>query len=124
VEINSLKNGARIKINIKRSIFIATSRRVDSVEEAKRFISDIKKEFQDATHNCWAYRVYESGKIVEQSSDAGEPSGSAGIPILNAIREMELLNVAVVVTRYFGGVKLGIRGLREAYKSAAVYFSG
>lgn len=118
--MKSIKGKSRVKINVKRSIFIATARRVDSVQEARDFISGIKKEFNDATHNCWAFRVFESESVEEGFSDAGEPSGTAGIPILNAIREKDLLNVAVVVTRYFGGVKLGTKGLKEAYHRAAL----
>lgn len=106
------------KINIERSIFIATISYVESESEAKEFISKIAKKYQDATHNCPAYRVLEKGNIVEFSSDAGEPSGTAGLPILNTLRKNELLNVAVVVTRYFGGVKLGVRGLIDAYSQA------
>ena len=116
--MKSVKGEARMKMNVKRSEFIATARRVDSVEEAKDFISRIKKEFRDASHNSWAYRVYDGG-IIEHSSDDGEPSGTAGLPILSEIKRMDLVNVAVVVTRYFGGVKLGVRGLREAYGGAA-----
>ncbi len=120
MEIKTIKDIVRAKINVKRSIFIATASRCDSVEDAKEFISKIRREFQDASHNCWAFRVFENGQISEGYSDAGEPSGSAGMPILGAIREMELVNVAVVVTRYFGGVKLGVRGLIDAYHSAAL----
>ena len=106
---------ARAILKIKRSKFIANLKRVDSIDEAKKFISEMSKNFKDATHNCWAYRVLELGKLVEHYSDAGEPPGSAGLPILNALRRFDLVNVAVVVTRYFGGVKLGIKGLRSAY---------
>ncbi len=114
------KGNARVKINVKRSVFIASAKECKSVSEAKEFIKSVSKEFGDATHNCWAYRVYEDGKIVEHSSDAGEPSGSAGLPILGAIKSLDLVNIAVVVTRYFGGVKLGIRGLIDAYSQAAM----
>ena len=116
--MRGVRGEARVKMNVKRSEFIATAKRVDSVEEAKDFISRIKKEFRDASHNSWAYRVYDGG-IIEHSSDDGEPSGTAGLPILSEIKKMDLVNVAVVVTRYFGGVKLGVKGLREAYGSAA-----
>ena len=119
MEMRIPKAAYRSKINIKRSIFVATASRTDSVEEAKEFIRKVSKEFSDATHNCWAYRVYENGAVVEHSSDAGEPSGTAGIPILNAIKSLNFYNTAVVVTRYFGGVKLGAKGLREAYSESA-----
>jgi len=106
------------KLNIERSIFITTLKGVQTEEEAKAFISEINKKYQDATHNCPAYRVIYSGNILEFSSDAGEPSGTAGLPMLNTLRKHQLLNVAVVVTRYFGGVKLGVRGLIDAYSQA------
>ncbi|MBT1247588.1 MULTISPECIES: YigZ family protein [unclassified Thermosipho (in: thermotogales)] len=105
------------KINIKRSIFIATISHADDSEEAREFIREISKSYNDATHNCPAYRVIEHEQIVEFSSDNGEPSGTAGRPILGVLRKFDLLNVVVVVTRYFGGVKLGVRGLIDAYSS-------
>lgn len=114
----TIKGVLEEKINIERSIFIATISYVESESEAKEFISKIAKKYQDATHNCLAYRVLEKGNIIEFSSDAGEPSGTAGLPILNTLRKNELLNVAVVVTRYFGGIKLGVRGLIDAYSQA------
>ncbi|ANQ54169.1 hypothetical protein BG95_07030 [Thermosipho sp. 1063] len=105
------------KINIKRSIFIAAISHADDSEEAREFIREISKSYNDATHNCPAYRVIEHEQIVEFSSDNGEPSGTAGRPILGVLRKFDLLNVVVVVTRYFGGVKLGVRGLIDAYSS-------
>ena len=111
----SLKKESRATLKIKRSIFIASASFVKDESEAKAFISKISSEFKDATHNCWAYRIGE----LEHSSDAGEPSGTAGRPILSSIKSLRLDRVAVVVTRYFGGVKLGIRGLIEAYSAAA-----
>ncbi|MGB9614411.1 MAG: IMPACT family protein [Fervidobacterium sp.] len=106
------------KINIERSIFIATISHANNEKQTKEFISIISKRYQNATHNCPAYRLIVHGEIIEFSSDAGEPSGSAGLPMLNTLRKNELLNVAVIVTRYFGGVKLGVRGLIEAYSKA------
>lgn len=106
------------KININRSVFIATLSYVESEKEAKEFISTTTKKYQNATHNCPAYRVLENGNLVEFSSDDGEPSGTAGFPMLNTLKKNELVNVAVVVTRYFGGVKLGVRGLIDAYTQA------
>ncbi|ABS61030.1 IMPACT family protein [Fervidobacterium nodosum] len=114
----TVKGVIETKINIERSIFIATLSYVEDERKAKEFISEISKRYKDATHNCPAYRVIENGNILEFSSDAGEPSGTAGLPMLNTLRKNELLNVAVVVTRYFGGVKLGVRGLIDAYSQA------
>jgi len=99
---------------IKRSTFIATIENVSSIDSAKQFISTVSSQHKTASHNCWAYIVGDKAEI-SHSSDAGEPSGTAGKPMLNALQKHELSNVAVVVTRYYGGVKLGIRGLIEAY---------
>ncbi|HOQ39666.1 MAG TPA: YigZ family protein [Fervidobacterium sp.] len=106
------------KINIERSIFITTLRGIEDEYEAKNFISEMNKKYANATHNCLAYRLIGKQGIIEFSSDMGEPSGTAGVPMLNSLRKAELLNVAVVVTRYFGGVKLGIRGLIDAYSQS------
>ncbi|SHH58380.1 IMPACT family protein [Thermosipho atlanticus] len=106
------------KLNINRSIFIATITHVENINEAKEFFKGISKKYNNATHNCPAYRILEDKKIVEYFSDAGEPSGTAGRPIIGILKKYELLNVAVVVTRYFGGIKLGIRGLIDAYSKS------
>lgn len=110
----SVKKDRKVEIKIKRSIFIAHLSYVETIQQAKDFISEISAEHKTANHNCWAYIVGEKGETFH-SSDAGEPSGTAGQPMLNALKKHEMTNVAAVVTRYFGGVKLGIRGLIEAY---------
>ena len=92
---------------------------VDSEEETKSSIQKICKEFFDATHNCFAYRIKSGDKESERFSDAGEPRGTAGMPILSAIQSENLFCVLVVVTRYFGGVKLGTGGLSRAYRQSA-----
>ena len=102
------------KLKIKRSTFITHLHYVEKMQEAKEYISKIADEHKTANHNCWAYIVGEKGETFH-SSDAGEPSGTAGQPMLNALKKHEMTNIVVVVTRYFGGVKLGIRGLIEAY---------
>ncbi len=99
---------------IERSRFIVHLKYVEEVEQAKDFISNISKEHKNANHNCWAFVIGKTGDYAH-SSDNGEPSGTAGKPILNAINKSTLTNIVVVVTRYFGGVKLGIRGLIDAY---------
>lgn len=99
---------------IDRSRFLVSLKYVEHVDEAKEFISEISKEHQNASHNCWAFVIGKSGDYAH-SSDSGEPPGTAGKPMLNAILRHDLTNIAVVVTRYFGGVKLGIRGLIDAY---------
>lgn len=99
---------------IERSRFIVNLKYITQVEQAKDFITHISKEHKNANHNCWAYVIGKQGDWAH-SSDNGEPSGTAGKPILNAINKYDLTNIVVVVTRYFGGVKLGIRGLIDAY---------
>lgn len=102
----------------KKSKFIANLLHVESVEEAENRIKDIKKKYHDARHNCIAYRVAENGQIVEKCSDDGEPSGTAGGPMLNILQKNNLCNLVIVVTRYFGGILLGTGGLVRAYSEA------
>ncbi|AUI71594.1 YigZ family protein [Companilactobacillus alimentarius] len=102
--------------DIKKSRFIAHIAQTNSEAEAKEFIQKIRTQESGATHNCTAYVVMENIK-TERMSDDGEPSGTAGSPILNVLQQQDLLNVTVVVTRYFGGIKLGAGGLIRAYSS-------
>jgi uncharacterized YigZ family protein len=113
----SIQGQRTTDIKIKRSVFICTMEYVESIDEAKTFISTISRENQTATHNCWAYIVGEKGDVFH-SSDAGEPSGTAGKPMLNTLQRHGMTNVAAVVTRHFGGVKLGVRGLIDAYSKS------
>lgn len=101
----------------KKSVFIANAFVVQSVEEAENAVLKIKKRYPDATHHCYAY-VLKSGSY-RRFNDDGEPSGTAGMPILNVIEHLALSNTLVVVTRYFGGIKLGAGGLVRAYSTAA-----
>ena len=102
----------------KGSKFIAEAFTVMSEDEAKTAIAEIKKKYYDARHHCYAYMIGPEKKVF-RSSDDGEPSGTAGKPILNQILSKDVTNVCVVVTRYFGGIKLGTSGLINAYKTAA-----
>lgn len=102
------------QIKIKRSIFIATLHFAETIDDAKLFISKIAKEHKTANHNCWAYIVGKDASTFHYS-DASEPSGTAGKPIYNTLTKHSITNVVCVVTRYFGGTKLGIRGLIDAY---------
>lgn len=102
--------------DIKKSRFIAHIAQVFSEEEANEFIKKIRQQEAGATHNCTAFIVKEN-VLIERMSDDGEPSGTAGSPILNVLQQQNLQNVAVVVTRYFGGIKLGAGGLIRAYSS-------
>ncbi len=113
----SIKEDRKVELKIKRSIFIAHLRYVETIQQAKDLISEISAEHKTANHNCWAYIIGDKAETFH-SSDAGEPGGTAGQPMLNALKKHEMTNVAAVVTRYFGGVKLGIRGLIEAYGQA------
>ena len=96
----------------KRSRFLGHVRMVESEEDARAFIAEMKKKYYDARHNCWCYSIRGG---AERYSDDGEPQGSAGIPMLEVLRRRELTNTVCVVTRYFGGVLLGTGGLLRAY---------
>ncbi|MCP4632381.1 MAG: YigZ family protein [candidate division Zixibacteria bacterium] len=110
----------REEIKVKGSRFIASADFAGSVDDADLFIEKISSEFHDATHNCYAYRVGLDTDINERFNDNGEPSGTAGIPILNSIKSKEMTNIICVVTRYFGGTKLGTGNLARAYSSSAI----
>lgn len=118
-EYKTIEGNFRSEIKVKGSRFIASSAYAESEGRARDFIDRISGEFHDAAHNCYAFRVGPMEPIYEQFNDHGEPSGTAGMPILNAIRSKGLMNTVVVVTRYFGGIKLGTGGLARAYSAAA-----
>ncbi|ARF68775.1 YigZ family protein [Paenibacillus larvae subsp. pulvifaciens] len=107
------------EIVIKRSRFIGHAKPVYTEEEAVQFIQKIKKQHAMATHNCSAYMIGERNQIQKQSDD-GEPSGTAGKPILEVIRNQKMQNIVIVITRYFGGILLGAGGLVRAYTDGAV----
>lgn len=102
----------------KKSKFIADVFYVESVEEAEKVIKEVKKKHMLARHNCYAFSVFTKDGIVNRFSDDGEPSGTAGSPMLNIITSKKLTNILVVVTRYFGGILLGTGGLVRAYTGA------
>jgi uncharacterized YigZ family protein len=108
-----------VKLEAKNSRFLGGLMPVSSKDEAEVKLAEVKARFSDATHNCWAYRVFESGRVHQRSSDDGEPSGTAGKPILESMEEREVCDALLVVTRYFGGVKLGVGGLSRAYRQTA-----
>ena len=111
------------EIVIERSRFITHVFYVETEKDAKDALSAIKKKYQDATHNCYAF-VTDFG-LTSRSSDDGEPSGTAGAPIMEVLKNQKLINTLVVVTRYFGGIKLGAGGLVRAYgKSASEALDG
>ncbi len=110
----TVKQEGQDEIIIQKSRFIGYVRRVETEEEAQAFIQEIKKKHHDATHNCSCYIIGENDEI-QKANDDGEPSGTAGIPMLEVLKKQNLKDTAVVVTRYFGGIKLGAGGLIRAY---------
>ena len=110
----TIKQAGIYELVIEKSRFICHIERLESREQAYEFIKKIKKEYWDATHNCAAFIIGENGDI-QGSSDDGEPSGTAGIPMLEVLKKQQLHDVGVVVTRYFGGINLGADGLVRAY---------
>ena len=107
------------KYHEKGSIFSASAIPVSDVAEVKTNLHQLKEQFPDASHICYGYRVKENDRLDEFATDAGEPKGSSGIPILNVLKRKHLVNVVIFVIRYFGGSKLGIPGLINAYGTAA-----
>ena len=114
MEFKTIKEDGMVQEEIKKSRFICHVKRVYSEEEARAFITAIKKEHYKATHNCSAFIIGEKSDI-KRTSDDGEPSGTAGAPMLGVLEKHNLTNLCVVVTRYFGGIKLGAGGLIRAY---------
>ncbi|WP_435196616.1 IMPACT family protein [Natronomonas sp. EA1] len=123
-EYRTLAGPARTRFVVQGSEFIGHARPVETVDDAEAFIAEVEAEYADATHNVPAYRVrvgdgsLGGGMLREYSNDDGEPSGSAGKPMLNVLQGRELENVAVVVTRYYGGTNLGVGGLVRAYSKS------
>lgn len=115
----TIKGEATYELKIERSVFIAHTREANSEEEARAFVAAVRAEHKQAAHNCYAYRIGTGAREATYFNDHGEPGGTAGKPILGAILSREVTNLCVVVTRYFGGKKLGVRGLIEAYGTAA-----
>lgn len=113
----TIQSDGKHEIIIEKSRFICHLMRVTTESEAQTFIQTIKKEHRDATHNCSAYIIGENDQF-QKAHDDGEPSGTAGVPMLEVLKKKKLKNIAVVVTRYFGGTKLGAGGLVRAYGSA------
>ena len=111
----SLLSGQSIELKEKRSKFIGISRPIDTEEGFKIWLSNIRKKHPSVSHICWAYRIIVDQSIVENSSDAGEPSGSAGVPILNSLKRSGIINIGFAVVRYFGGTKLGKVRLMDIY---------
>lgn len=116
----TIKKNTSAEVIEKKSKFIANLFYVQSQEEAEEKIKEIRKKYHDARHNCYAYSIMNENGIISRSSDDGEPSGTAGSPMLNILQKRELINVLVIVTRYFGGILLGTGGLVKAYSEATI----
>ncbi|MCA1065364.1 YigZ family protein [Rossellomorea sp. AcN35-11] len=114
---HTVKGSGEHEITIERSRFITYVNRAETEEEAQEFIADIKKKHWDANHNCSAYMIGENN-LIQKANDDGEPSGTAGVPMLEVLKKRDLKDTVVVVTRYFGGIKLGAGGLIRAYGRA------
>lgn len=114
----TLSNAAEESYEVKKSVFIANAKPVNSAEEAMEFVDEIRRKYPDARHNVYAWIV--KGEVLMQKySDDGEPSGTGGLPILSVLTKNDITDAAVVVTRYFGGILLGKGGLIRAYTKAA-----
>ena len=113
----TIKEDNQHEVEIKKSRFICFLKRIETEEEAKAFIQQIKKGHWKANHNCSAFVLGDHHEI-QRSSDDGEPSGTAGVPMLEVMKKNDLINVCAVVTRYFGGTKLGAGGLIRAYSGS------
>lgn len=114
----TIRKEACAQFEERKSVFIGHAKRVETESEAKEFVEKIKKEHKDATHNVYAYIV---GKdmLIQKCTDDGEPQGTAGVPVLDVIKKNGITDVAIVVTRYFGGILLGTGGLVRAYSKGA-----
>ncbi len=115
LEIKIITNSYKSELKIKSSRFIGFAFPVENEDEVVNILEKMRKEYYDASHHCYAYRLLDSHKY----SDAGEPSGTAGIRILNAIEHFNLINILVLIVRYFGGTTLGVGGLGRAYFDSA-----
>lgn len=116
---NVIKQNGESEIVVTKSRFIGNLVSVSSAREAEEFITSVRKKYNDARHNCWAYIVMDGDMIINKCSDDGEPSGTAGRPILSIMEGAGLVNAVCTVTRYFGGILLGTGGLVRAYSDAA-----
>ena len=119
-EFKTILERGTAEIEEKKSRFIADIFYIENSKQAEEKIKEVKKKYFDAKHHCYAYRVIENNAIKEKQSDDGEPSGTAGAPMLNILNKNGFANVLIVVTRYFGGTLLGTGGLIRAYSEATL----
>ena len=119
-QFKTIMQNVQVEIEEKKSRFIANAYYIENAEEAEEHLKQIRKKYFDARHNCFAYRIFDENGVKEKQSDDGEPSGTAGAPMLNILQKNNLYNVLIVVTRYFGGTLLGTGGLVRAYSDATI----
>lgn len=115
--MKTIKNTFVNEIVINKSIFITTIFRVNSIEEVNEYLSQTRKKYYDATHNCYAYILGQKAEI-QKASDDGEPQKTAGMPMLDVLKKREMTNILAITTRYFGGILLGAGGLIRAYSTS------
>lgn len=115
--MRTINQDSKITIEITKSVFHSIMRHVDNVDDAKAFFQEVREEYPNATHYCTAYVIGKNGEYGHYNDD-GEPSGTAGMPMFDVLRKNDLTNIAVVVVRYFGGIKLGAGGLVRAYSKS------
>lgn len=118
MEFETIQEKVQAEVVEKKSKFIAHLFPVENIEEAETLLKEIKKKYYDARHHCMAYRILKENQIIEKASDDGEPSGTAGAPMLTILKKNNLANVLIVVIRYFGGTLLGTGGLVRAYSDS------
>jgi len=116
----TVSHNIQVKNTVKKSRFYTSVKELEKEEEIREFLKEVKKQFPDASHHCWAYKIGINEQQIKFYSDAGEPANSAGAPILQAIEQEGLANLMIIVTRYFRGIKLGIGGLIRAYRESAL----
>ncbi|MCR5422153.1 MAG: YigZ family protein [Bacilli bacterium] len=114
----TIEKAERCEYEIKKSRFIANIMPITDLDDCKQKLQKIKKEYYDATHNCYSYVILENNQLTIKNSDDGEPSKTAGVVIYDVLKKNDLVNVLCVITRYFGGIKLGANGLVRAYSKA------
>ncbi len=119
-KFKTIKQNSKAEIEEKKSRFIAELFYIENVNQAEEYIKQVKKKYFDARHHCYAYRIIQNNEIKDKQSDDGEPSGTAGAPMLNILTKNQIVNVLVIVTRYFGGTLLGTGGLVKAYSEATL----
>lgn len=118
--MKTILDNTSYELTEKKSKFIANLFYVENIEDIEKNLKNIKKKYHDAKHNCYAYSIMTENGIINKMSDDGEPSGTAGGPMLNILNKNELVNVLIVVTRYFGGILLGTGGLVKAYSDSTI----